>query len=157
MSLATRKYENILIIGDINIATSNKKKYHGNYLFNSCDTFSLKNVIFDITYVKPTNGTSIDVLPTSKSRCFHHTAIFETDLSDCRKLIVTLFKVYFKKIPPKNIEHRNYKNLNENHLLYRLGQELSKGFIYKQKHRQYDVFTDISRMILDKHAPVKKK
>ena len=107
MGLATRKYENILIIGDLNIDTSSKKKDNGNYLSNLCDTFSLKKLITDITFIKPTNGTSIDVLLTNKSRCFHHTATFETDLNDCDKIILTFSKAYFKKLPPKNIEYRN--------------------------------------------------
>ena len=141
MSLATKKYENILIIGDLNINTSNKKKDDGNYL--SDDTFSLKNLITDITCANSTNGTSIDVLLTNKSRSFHHTATFETGLSDCHKLILTFFKAYFKKLPPKNIECRNYKNFNGNNFLHELDQELSKGSIYKEKHHQYDVFTNI--------------
>ena len=157
MSLTTRKYGNILIIGDLNIDTSNKKKDNGNYLSDLCDTFSLKNLITDITCVKSTNGTSVDVLLTNKSRCFHHTATFETGLSDWHKLILTFFRAYFKKLPPKNIEYRNYKNFNENNFLYELDQELSKGSIYKEKHYQYDVFTNIFRMVLDKHAPIKKK
>ena len=65
------------------------------------------NLITDITCVQSTNGTSIDVLLTSKSRCFHHTATFETGLTDCHKLILALFKAYFKKLPPKNVEYRN--------------------------------------------------
>ena len=68
-------------------------------------TISLKNVITDITCFRSTNGTSIDVLLTNKSRCFHHTSTFETGLSDCDKLILTFFKAYFKKLPPKNIEY----------------------------------------------------
>ena len=143
LSSATRKYENILIIGDLNIDTSNKKKDNGNYLFELCDTFSLKNLITDITCVKSTNGTSLDVLLTNKSRCFHQIATFETSLSDCYKLILTFFKVYFKKLTPKNIEYRNYKNFNENNFLYKLDQEPSKGSIYKEKRHQYDVFTNI--------------
>ena len=126
MSLATKKYENILIIGDLNISTSNKKKDDGNYL--SDDTFSLKNLITDITCANSTNGTSIDVLLTNKSRSFHHTATFETGLN---------------RLPPKNIECRNYKNFNGNNFLHELDQELSKGSIYKDKHHQYEVFTNI--------------
>ena len=78
LSLATREYGNILIIGDFNIDTSNKKKGNGNYLPNLCDTFSLKNLITNTTCVNTINGTSIDVLLTHKSQCFHHTATFET-------------------------------------------------------------------------------
>ena len=104
LSLATRKYENILIIGDLNIDSSNKKKDNGNYLSDLCDTFSLKNLTTDIACVKSTNGTSIYVL-LKKIRCFHHAATFETGLiSDCHKLILTFFKAYFKKLPVENIE-----------------------------------------------------
>ena len=84
LRLATRKYENILIIGDLNIDTLNKKKDNVNYLSDLCDIFSVKNLITDITFVKSTNRTSIDVLLTNKSKYFHHTATFETDLSDCQ-------------------------------------------------------------------------
>ena len=59
--IGTRKDENILIIGDLNMDTSNKQKDNGNYLSDLCDTFSLKNLITDITCVKSTDGTSIDV------------------------------------------------------------------------------------------------
>ena len=157
MSLAPRKYENILIIGDLNIDTSNKKKDNGNDLSDLCDTFSLKNLITDITSVKSTNGTSIDVLLTNESRCFHDTATFETGLNDCHKLILTFFKAYFKKFPQKNIEYRNYKNFNENNFLYELDQELSKGSIYNEKHHQHDIYTNILRIVPDKHAPIKKR
>ena len=63
-----------------------QEKDNGNYLSDLCNAFSLKNLITDITCVKSTNGTSIDVLLTNKSRCFHHTATFETGLSNCHKL-----------------------------------------------------------------------
>ena len=139
LSLATSKYENIIIIGDLNMDTSNKRKDHGNYQSNLCDSFSLKNLINDITCVESTNGTSTDVLVTNISRCFHHTATFEIGLSDCPKLILTFFKAYFKKLPPKYIEYRNYRNFKENNFLYKRDQELSKGTIYKKKHHQYDI------------------
>ena len=87
LSLRTRKYENI-IIDDLNIDTSVKKKDNGNYLSDLCDTLLLKTLITDITCVKSTNGASIDVLLTNKSRYFHHAATFETCLSDCHKLIL---------------------------------------------------------------------
>ena len=94
MSLATRKYENILIIGNLNIDTSNKIKYNANNLSSLCDTFSLKNLIADTTCVKYTNGTFIDVLLTNKSRCFHH---FQDVLNRVKSQTNTyIFKAYFK-------------------------------------------------------------
>ena len=98
------------ILSDLNIDTSIKKKDDGNYLSDLCDKFLLKNLITDITCVKSTNGTSIDVLLKNKSRCFHHTATFETGLSDCYRLALIFFKTFFKKLQPKIIEYRNYKN-----------------------------------------------
>ena len=38
-----------------------------------------------------------------------------------------------------------------------LTKNLAKGFICKEKHHQHDVFTNILRMVLYKHAPIKKK
>ena len=55
------------------------------------------------------------------------------------------------------MEYGNYKKFNENNFLYELDQELNKGSIYKEKHYQYYVFTNTFRMVLDKHAPIKKK
>ena len=127
LSLVTRKYGNILIIGDLNIDTSNKKKDNGNYLSDLCDTFSLKNLITDITCVKFTNGTSIDVPLTNKSTCFHHAATFETGLSDCHKLILTFFKACFKKLPPKNIELGITKTLTKIIFFTNLTKNLVKG------------------------------
>ena len=127
MSLATRKYENIIIIGDLNIDTENKRKDNSNYLSDLFDIFSLKNLITVVTCVKSTNETSIDVLLINKSRRFHHTASFETGLSDCHKLILTFFKTYFKKLPPKNIEYRNYKTLTKIIFFTNLSKNVAKG------------------------------
>ena len=85
LSLATRKYENILIIGDLNIDTSSKKKHNGNHQSDSHDASLLKHLITDITCVKSTNGTSVDVLLANRLRCFHHTATLEIGLIDCNK------------------------------------------------------------------------
>ena len=54
--------------------------------------FSLKSLLSDIAYVKSIKGFSVDVLVTKIIRSFHHTAAFESDLSDCPKLILTFFR-----------------------------------------------------------------
>lgn len=74
---------------------------------------------------------------------FNHIATFETDLSDRHKLILTFFKPYFRKRPPKNIEYINYKNVNENNLVREklvrgnkelfMTKELSKAIVKKSK------------------------
>ena len=109
------------------------KKDNGNYIFDLCDSFTWKNLISEITCVESVNGTSIDFLLANKSRCVHHTTILETRLRNCHKPVLTFFKAYFKKLPPKNIEYRKYKSFNGNNFLYKLDQEFSKGSIYDEK------------------------
>ena len=133
MAFFSRKYENIIIIGDLNIDTENKRKDNSNYLSDLFDIFSLKNLITDVTCVKSTNETSIDVLLINKSRCFHYTASFETGLIDCHKQIFTFFKTYFKKLPPKNIEYRNYKTLTKIIFSTNLTKNLAKGLSVRKK------------------------
>ena len=47
----------MLIIGDLNIDTLSQKKDNGNYFSDLCDSFSLNNLMTDITCVKYINGS----------------------------------------------------------------------------------------------------
>lgn len=60
------KCDNLLVIGDLNIDTLNKKTDNGNYFSDLYDFSSLKHLMTDITCVKPVNGSSTDVLLTNK-------------------------------------------------------------------------------------------
>ena len=71
-------------------------------------------------------------LQTSQG-AFHKTGIFETGFSDHHKLILSVFRSYFIRIPPKTIEYRNCKNFNETAFIRDLDQELLKGEMYKSK------------------------
>ena len=139
----TNKYQNFIIIGDLNIDTADKTKDTCNYLSDPCDTFSLTNIINSKTCFKAQKGTSIDVLLTNKPGSFHKTGIFETGISDHHKLILSVFRSYFTRIPPKIIEYRNYKNFNETVFLHALGQELLKGEMYKINSEMYSTFTEV--------------
>ena len=67
-------------------------------------------------------------------------------------MILTFFRAYFKNLPHKNIEHRNFKNCHKDGFLHELDFKFSKGTIYKYKDNQYDILTNIFRMVLDTHA-----
>ena len=111
-------------MGDLNIDTPNSlTKDMNNYLSDLCDTFSLKNIIKCKTCFKTLEGTSIDVLLTNRPRSFQKTSILETGLSDYHKMILSAFRSYFAKIPPKLIEYRNYKKFYLENFLYDLDQE----------------------------------
>ena len=160
LNQATNKYDNIVVKGDLNIDTPNSlTKDMNNYLSDLCDTFSLKNIIKGKTCFKTLEGTSIDVLLTNRPRSFRKTSILETGLNDYHKMILSVFRSYFAKIPPKSIEYRNYKKFSLENFLYDLDQELLKGEIYKSSNsiEMYSSFTKVYRKVLDKHAPLKVK
>ena len=100
----TNKYENFIIIGDLNIDTADKTKDTCNYL-SDLSTFSLTNIMNGKTCFKAQKGTSIDVLLTNRPRSFHKKGIFETGFSDHHKLILSVFRSYFIHIPPKIIKY----------------------------------------------------
>ena len=132
----------MLVIGDLEIDTSNKEKGNGNYFSDLCDSFTLKDLMTDITWIESINGFSIDVLLTNKMKSCYHTA-FESGLGDCHKMILAFFRVHFEKLLYKNIEYQKFKSFYKDNFLHVLDFELSKGTIYKFKDNQYGTLTSI--------------
>ena len=150
-----RKYENITRHRGLNINFDNLKRGDAHsHLSDLCDTFSLSNLVNGVTCVKPQNGTSADVMLTNRPRSFHDTSLIETGLSDCHKMIISIFRAFFKRLPAKVIEYRNYKTFDPNEFLRNLDQELIKSNSYNDE-QQYDIFTSIFQKVLD--APLKMK
>ena len=56
------------------------------------------------------------ILP-NRPNCFQKTVVSETGLSDCHKLVTTIFRSACIKLPPKTIRYRSYKLLT-NKILY---------------------------------------
>ena len=75
---------------------------------------------------------------------------------DCHKMIVSVFRAFFKGLPAKVTEYRNYKRFDHNEFLRNLDQELIKCNSYNDE-QQYDIFISIFRNVLDKHATLKMK
>ena len=144
-------------MGDLNIDTSDKTKDTSWCLSDLCDTFSLKNIIIGKTCFKETTGTSIDVLLKNRPRSFLKTGIYETGLNDHHRLILSFFRSYFLRIPPKTIQYRKYKTFNESSFLHELDQELLKGDMYKNNRDMFSTFTETFRRVLDKQYYWKRK
>ena len=101
LSKAVNSYENIIVIGDLNIDVSDPDKDRNNYLSEFVDTFSLSNLINGKTCHKNLSGTTIDIMFTNRPNCFQKTSTVVTGLSDFHKMIISCLKITFKKIPPK--------------------------------------------------------
>ena len=71
-------------------------------------------------------------------------------------MIGSVFRAFFKRLPAKVIEYRNYKTFDQNEFLRNLDQELIKSNSYNNE-QQCDIFTSIFRRVLDKHASLKTK
>ena len=75
------KYDNVMIMGDINIDTHDIQHPRYTKLSSFCDVFGLSNLVNDETCFTKNHSTSIDVMLTNKPRCFQNTTVFETGLS----------------------------------------------------------------------------
>ena len=71
-------------------------------------------------------------------------------------MVASDFRAFFKRLPAKVIEHRNYKTFDQDEFLRNLDQEFIKSNWYNYE-QQYDIFTSIFRRMLDAHAPLKMK
>ena len=71
-------------------------------------------------------------------------------------MIVSAFRAFFKRLPVKVIENRNYKTFDHSEFLRNLDQELIKINSYNDE-QQFDIFTSVFRKVLDKHTPLKMK
>ena len=77
-------------------------------------------------------------------------------LSDCQKMVFTIFPSTSIRLPPKIIKYRNYKDFNESNFCHELHQTLLKVEIC-QSEDSCSKFTEIFQEILHKHAPLRSK
>ena len=140
-----------MLIRDLNLNTKSK---NNSYYSDLCDTFDLTNLIKANTCFKASNQTSIDIILTNQPRSFQKSGVITTGLSDCHKMILTFFRSYFSRLPPKTITYRSFRYF-ETKDLYELENKLrTKECNWGVK---YDDLTNIFRSTLDSHAPLKQK
>ena len=135
ISQSIKKYDNILVVGNLNIDISGFKGLNDNHFSELIDTFNLTNLVKTPTCFKKTRGTLLDVLFRNNQK---------------------FFKKTFIRLSQKIIKYGKYKVFNENIFCHELDQTLLKGEIYKLED-PYSKLTEISQEILQKHAPLKSK
>ena len=156
LSLIVNKYDNILLAGHVNINLLDPNSDTKNHFSDLRDTFALTNLVKDKTCFKNKDGTLLDVILTNRPNSFQKTVTTETGLSDCHKLVSTVFRSTFIKLPPKSVRYRSYKTYDKQNFLHELDQKLIQGDIYKTDD-SYSKLTEIMSEVLEKHAPLKTK
>ena len=142
------KYGNFIVLGDFNAEMSNP------HMSEFCALYNLTNLIKEPTcYKNVDKSTSIDLILTNHARCFQHSGIHETGLSDFHKLTFTVLKMFYAKQKPRIIKYRDYKNFNNITFRMDLLKELS---LSKLKKGDFDKFKVIVSDLFESHAPMKE-
>ena len=156
LNSALDKYENVMIMGDINIGTHDFQHPGYTKLISFCDVFGLSNLVKDKTCFTKNHRSSIDVMLTNKPRCFQKTSVSETNLSDFHGLVLTLMKMHIPRLKPKIVKYRSYKKFDPEKFL----QDV-KNTDFKADSNVGDLsYRNLSstfRKLVDKHAPLKTK
>ena len=151
LDLYSSKYEKVLILGDFNAGIEEK------HMKCICDNYNLKSLIKQRTcYQNADNPTCIDLLLTNAPRSFQSTCVLETGMSDFHLMTLTVMRKSFKKLQPRIINYRSYKNFsNEKFKSYLLNELRKEDFVNNDK--SFEKFCNIVMNVLNKHAPRKKK
>ena len=113
MNEITGKYDNIILMGDINIDTKSKKSVGYKELSSFIDLYNLSNLIETPTCHFKDSSTSIDIILTSKSRRFFNSNSYELGISDCHSLITTFLRSNISRLKPKLKVYRSCKNYDK--------------------------------------------
>ena len=143
------KYENFIVLGDSNAEMTNT------HMEEFCSVYNFKSLIKDPTCFKnPEKPTTIDHILTNHPKCFQHSGVYETGLSDFHRLTLTVLKVFHSKQNPKIILYKDYNNFSNENFRRDLLWELS--FQNVQPH-EFDKFKFIASKLSNSHAPLKEK
>ena len=94
---------------------------------------------------------------TNRPRRFLKSKNFEIGLSDCHKLVVSILRDSFKKLPRKSITYRDQKYFNQDHFLRDLDSRLLQGELYRNCNEPYKKLPKIFNDILNHHTPLNQK
>ena len=120
-----------------------------------CNAYNLSSLIKELTcYKNPENPSSIDLILKSSPRNFQGSCVVETGLSDFHRMVVTIMKTTFQRLPPKIRTYRNYNKFFNHKFREIVVKELS---LTNTSNNDTNNFIEICMRILDKHVPLRKK
>ena len=149
-------YENVILMGDINIDFLNKISPKFKKLLNLCDTFGLENLIKSPTCFQGDPPSSIDLILTNKNRSFINSKVVATGLSDWHGMVTTMLRAHIKKIEPTKITYRSLKNFSEQAFLQEI-EECMQNRDFSNEIEPFESFSNDFKNILERYAPKKSK
>ena len=160
LDMVLDEYENVAVIGDLNINSLKKHSHFDKAKFNKlktfCDTYDFSNLIKGPTCFQSDDPSSIDVILTNKNRSFIHSKSIMNGLSDHHSFVCTMLKTTIKKLKPTKINYRSFKNFNEKYFLVDLENKIKKIDFSKPKN-DFTKFSVEFEKVTSKHAPIKSK
>ena len=149
LDLYSSSYERIILVGDFSSEINDK------CMNDFCESYNLSSLIRESTcYKNPENPSCIDLFLTNSPNSFQNSGVVETGLSDFHRMIVTVMKTSFQRLPPKIRHYRDYSNYDNNMFRVSLFNELSKLNI---EAIDLNKFITVCIDTLNNHAPSKKK
>ena len=141
------QYEKIMLVGDFNAQIGEKR--FDEFLFQH----EIRSVNEKLTcYKNPDKPICMDFILTNSPLSFHKSDCLFTGLSDCHKLVLSVFKTNFPESKPKEIIYRNFKTFNEEDFNQELCGRLSAELV-----DNYSSFENVFIDVLNRHAPIKEK
>ena len=124
-------YDNILQAEDLNIDNLMTGSDSSNHVSDANDVFNLTNLVKKPTCFKSQDGTLTDLMLTNRPRSFLKSQNCEIGLSDCHKLVISILRATFKKLPRKIITCRDQKRFIQDHFVRDMDSRLLKWDLYK--------------------------
>ena len=151
LDLYSSNYESIILVGDFNSEINDK------CMNDFCESYNLSNHIRgSICNKNPENPSCIDLFLTNSPNSFPNSSVVETGLSDFHRMMATVMKTSFQRLPSKirQCNYRDYSNDDNNVFCVSLFNELSKLIT-----EAIDLHTFVTVCIdtLNNHAQRKKK
>lgn len=156
LNIATSKYENIIVMGDINIDTQSKMAIGYKELKSFMDIYNLTNLIKKPTCHFKNHKSSIDIILTNKPNRFFNSNSFELGVSDCHCMVTSFLRAHVSRLKAKNITFRSFKNFDKAKFLEDLQHNL-RPFEIDDVNESFNNLTNIIVKSLDKFAPIKNK
>ena len=130
---------------DVEIEEANMKSF--------CENCNLKSQQLAI---KILTNLCIDSILTNARRMFQSTYILETGLSDFYLMTLTVMRKTFKKMHPRVINYRSYRDFSNETFRASLINNLS-NVVFADKDDELQKFCQMTMDTLNSFAPTKKK